>query len=415
MASTPAARDDVLADPGPAPEPFATEATAASAHLPAGPTGRRWRLFDRLVLTAFIAGLLAPGTIMLAGLRPAAIENRPLVALPPVSAQGLLDASWPARVDAFLADNVYFRPWAVRLRGELVWRSGGSGTPEVVRGKDDWLFIRGEFEPKCLFTGQELGDKLRQAATSFGADGPELRFLLIPDKHSIYPEQVRPDTPFAPSCEDTGRAALTAAIDSLHPIAIDSTPTLRAARASGNTERLFYAGDTHWTPTGAMIAIRPLIESLDPGLWRDDDVVPSGTIRRVTDIAALMGIRRVEPTLGLAVRPGVKLRTQDVSVPVDVQNARTLFRVTADGDRPTHPGRTLVVYDSFFGIYEPLIAPFFADTTWVHVGDMLHHPELASILGPFDTVIFNRGERGIYETDVGSLLAPLAHGARDRP
>jgi len=66
-----------------------------------------------------------------------------------------------------------------------------------------------------------------------------------------------------------------------------------------------------------------------------------------------------------------------------------------------------VIYDSFFGIDTRLVAPFFEDTTWVHVGDILQHPELASILGPFDRVILERVERGFYATNVGAITDAL--------
>jgi hypothetical protein len=92
---------------------------------------------------------------------------------------------------------------------------------------------------------------------------------------------------------------------------------------------------------------------------------------------------------------------------VAVNNARDVFRITCTGDKPLLPGRTLVIYDSFFGIDTTLVAPYFADTTWVHVGDMLSHPELIRLLGPFDRVIFERVARGLYATGLDTLFAPL--------
>ena len=39
---------------------------------------------------------------------------------------------------------------------------------------------------------------------------------------------------------------------------------------------LYYTEDLHWTASGAMPAIRDLIRSLGPDLWRDEDVVVEG-------------------------------------------------------------------------------------------------------------------------------------------
>lgn len=392
-------------------QPRADDSGAASAHLPTGSQSRAWRAADRLVVAGFVLGLLAPAVLLAAGLRPRSVENRPLRAVPALTVNGLLDASWAVGVDGFLADNVLLRPYAIRARGEAYWLAGGTGTPEAIRGRNGWLFIRGEFQPNCLFTGDQLGAALAGAATAFSASGQDFRFLLIPDKHSVYPDLLRPDSPFGPSCADHGRAALAAVIDGLRPLAIDASPLLATARDVPGSAGLYYTKDSHWTPSGAIVAIRALIESLDAGAWDAEDVVRDGTRRRVTDIAALMGIQRVETTPQLVVRPGGTLQIDDVSVPVEVNNARAIFRVTASGDRPTLPGRTVIVYDSFFGIYVPLVAPFFADSTWIHVGDLVNHPELASILGPFDRIVFERVERGLYGTDVGALLSPLVRPA----
>lgn len=394
-------------------QPFATEAGAATAHLPEGPAGRRWRAIDRLVVAGFIVGLVVPALLLAGGLRPRAIENRPLRTMAELTVVGVLDGSWAAGVDAFLADNIALRQYAIRARGELYWRTGGTGNPQVIRGLAGWLFIRGEFQPTCRFSGDQLAAALTAAAEGFAASAQDFRFLLVPDKHSVYPDRVRPELPFPPSCEDEGRAALGAAIRALGPVAVDGGTLLSAARRANESPDLFYARDSHWTPSGAIVAIRELVRSLDPALWRDEDVVETGTVRRVMDLATLIGIRRVETTPRLAVRPGVAVRFENVSVPVEVRNARQIVRATASGDRPILGGRTVIVYDSFFGIYMPLVAPFFADSTWIHVGDLLNHPELAAMLGPFDRIVFERVERGLYETDVSALLGPLRHVATD--
>src|SRR4029078_8207715 len=88
----------------------------------------------------------------------------------------------------------------------------------------------------------------------------------------------------------------------------------------------------------------------------------------------------------------VEQHPEKVAVPVAVQNARAVFRITTSGDGRTLPGRTLIIYDSFSAIDTRLVAPYFADSTWVHEGDMQNHPELAHLLGPFAWVIVARVE-----------------------
>ncbi len=385
--------------------PFAPERSAATAHLPQGAPTRAWRRFDRVVLVATLLGLLVPWALLLAGLRPHPIENRPLARMPIVTASGLLDGSWFRGVDAFIADNVFVRPYAIRVRGEAYWLSGGTGNPQVLRGRDGWLFTRGEFEPACTFSAGQVVAAMDAAAASIGTK-LTLRFVAIPDKRDIYPEKVLED-PFPAPCSETGRPALRAGLAALGAMGVDGWTALEQARVTQPETPLYFAQDSHWTPLGAVQVIRSLVTSIDPALWNEADIVLGGSARRSDELAAQMGLRRSETTTGVTVRPAMTVHQTDVPVAVAIHNARAIFRTTTGGPEPVAPGRTLILYDSFFGIDVGLVAPFFANATWVHVGDMGNHPELARILGPFDTVIVERVERGIYGADLGTMLSGL--------
>jgi hypothetical protein len=128
----------------------------------------------------------------------------------------------------------------------------------------------------------------------------------------------------------------------------------------------------------------------------------------VTDTSSLLGLKHVAVTPRVVIRPAVEQRRSDVPVPVEVKYARAVFRITCTGSEPLLPGRTLVIYDSFFLIDTTLVAPYFQDTTWVHEGDMASHPELVNLLGPFDRVIVERVSRSFYDLDLDALSAPFA-------
>jgi hypothetical protein len=384
--------------------PFAPERSAASSHLPTGPASRAWRRFDRLVIAVTLAGLCLPWAFLLGGLRPKPIENRPLVAFPQLTIEGLVDGSAFRRVDAFLADNIAVRSYAVRIRGEVILLSGGTGNPQVLRGRDGWLFTRVELEPSCRYPVATVTGALDRAAAAFAAAGRTFRFVTVPDKHTIYPDELGPN-PFPPPCTELQRGTFRAAFARLGPVAVDGWSGLLAARAADPARPLYYRADTHWTQLGALAVIKPLVQSLDPALWRDADVIVEGTTNRSVDLAIQVGVRRIETIPRIVIRPGTVTKT-DVVVPVEVHNARTVFTTVASG-RPTLPGRTLIIYDSFFGIDVQLVSPFFANATWLHVGDLQNHPELASLLGPFDTIVLERVERGLYGVDLAALLEPL--------
>ena len=385
--------------------PFAPERSAASAHLPDGAPTPFWRRLDRLVLVVTLLGLLVPWGMLLAGFRPRPIENRPLARLPAITVTALLDGSWFRGADAFLSDNVWVRPYAIRIRGEAYWRSGGTGNPEVLRGTGNWLFTREEFEPTCRTDATQVLSAVQHVADVAAASGMTFRFLVIPDKHDIYPEHVGAD-PFPPACTEPQRAPLRAGIARLGPLAVDSWTVLTKARADDPQAQLYYAADTHWTPLGAAAVVRALVRSIDPGVLAADDLAIKGDFRRSVDLADQIGIHRVETTPRV-VRPGVTVTRTDVASPDGIRTARAIFETTATGQAPTVAGRTLILYDSFFGIDVGVVAPCFADAVWVHIGDITSHPELASRLGPFKTVVFERVERAIYASDLNAVLSGI--------
>ena len=379
-----------------------------SAHLPVASPGRRWRQLDRLVVVVFCVGLIVPALLMVARVRPAAIENRPLLKAPAFAIGSLLDTGWYAAVDRFIADNIAVRPLAVRLRGQAYLRLGGTGNPAVVRGMDPWLFTLEEIQARCDVGAADITTALDRTRAAFTAAGQDFRFLVAPDKHVIYPEKLDPGMPYGPSCTDEWRPAMRAALDERSAFAIDGWSAILAARAAQpNGPLLYYTQDSHWTTSGAIPTIRALIESFGPNLWRDDDVVTGRPRRIAMDLARQIGLSRAETVPSVRVRPTVQIVRTPLDLPLKTASARAVYRITATGDRPVVPGVTVIVYDSFFGLNMAAVSPFFAESIWIHIGDLQNHPEIAKLIGPVDRVILERVERGLYFTKIDDLLRPL--------
>jgi hypothetical protein len=380
-----------------------------SAHLPPPSPTARWRQLDRLIVVVFCLGLVVPALLMVARIRPAAIENRPLLEPPALALGSLLDTSWYAAFDRFLADNVAVRPLAVRIRGETYWRLGGTGNPEVVRGTDPWLFTIEEIQPRCELGPADIAAALDRVRAAFTAGGQEFRFLVAPDKHAIYPEKLDPAMPYGPACTDDRRVAMEAELTRRAEFTVDGWAAIRAERAADpDGPLLYYTEDSHWTTIGALPAIRDLIRSLGPDLWRDEDVVVGKPVRVAMELARQMGLSRAETVPGVTVRPGVTIVREPIATPFKTNEARAVYRITASGDRPLVPGRTIIVYDSFFGLNMAAVAPFFEESIWIHFGDLQNHPEIGAVVGPADRVIMERVERGLYFTRIDELLRPLA-------
>jgi hypothetical protein len=381
-----------------------------SAVLPRRAASPAWRTLDRLALAAAVVALLIPGALFLAGRRPALIDNRPLLKPPAADVSRVFDTTFYAAVDAYLADNVALRAKAVRLRSTLdAGILGGNVDPAVIRGIDGWLFARSELVPACGLTADQVGAGFERLATAFQASGKAFRVVIVPDKHAIYPDRLDTGNGLPTPCTDEQRDAMRAWIAGHPELAVDGwAPLLEARTAGAGRSDLYYAQDTHWTPTGAVAVIERLVTALGPSIWDPRDVVHSGKLSRRVDLAMQQGIPRTEVVPRLRIRPDVKVERTTIPVSVPLSNARAIYRyVPAQSQHHVIPGRTAIVYDSFFGTMQPLVAPFFEDSVWIHEGDLEAQPALASELGPFDRVIYERVERGLYLSDVDRALEPL--------
>jgi hypothetical protein len=381
----------------------------AAAHLPQPSADPRWRRLDVLASVAFLLALTFPLGLFAAGARPPLIDNRPLLTPPPLSPSVILDPATYTAMDRYLADVMALRGYAVEIRSAIdAGVLGGTVTPEVVRGTGDWLFSRAELDPNCRWSAADIGDQLDRLERDFTAAGQTFRFVAVPDKRVIYPDRLRTDIDLPVACTDARRQPLRSWIAARATVAVDGWAPLLAARASeGAADGLYYTQDSHWTPQGAIVVIRDLVRSLDPAQWDDSQVVEDGVLERRQELARQMGISNTITVPRLRVRPANDLDRSEVDTSATLANAAAIYRYTASGPVPTIPGRTLIVYDSFFGITQGLVAPFFAESVWVHAGDLGRNPQLATELGRFDRVILERVERGLYDTDVEKVLRPM--------
>ncbi|MFL5679628.1 MAG: alginate O-acetyltransferase AlgX-related protein [Chloroflexota bacterium] len=370
----------------------------------------RW--LDRLVAVGFVAALAVPGALFAIGVRPESIENREQAEFPRVTLRALATTEFYAAIDAFLVDNLPGRNQAIEAHAELGQTVfGGTTDPKVVRGAGQWLFLRGEMEPECQFTAADVLGQIDRVAARLAASRRAFRYVVPPDKHGMYPERLLPDPNAEVPCTDTRRAAMQAGLAARPAAAVDLwTPTRRERKAQPNAP-LYYIQDEHWTPLGAVPSIKALVMSLYPAAWRDTDVTIDGTEAHTADMSRLIGLPHDEIGPKVVMRPDVDVERTVLDPGIHVANARDIPWFTVHGTTRFVPGRTLFVYDSFFGTVMGRVAPFFEQSVWVHEGDLYNNPELAKALPSFDTIVFERVERSAYFTDVESVLAPVVASA----
>src|SRR5262249_1655904 len=116
-------------------------------------------------------------------------------------------------------------------------------------------------------------------------------FVIAPDKHVVYPENV---TKALRKLSPTSRTdQVYAALAGTDVAAIDLRPQLLAAKES---ERVYFVTDTHWNDRGAFAAYQQIVEAVrrqvpsTPPAWHREDFVPVETQVEAKDLARLVGL-----------------------------------------------------------------------------------------------------------------------------
>lgn len=234
----------------------------------------------------------------------------------------------------------------------------GASDPDIVVGRDGWLFFADDLDPACsdIGTWPEV-DRLR--------DGPDrLRFIVNEPKSAFYPAQILPADRPAP-CVGVARARRRQRSEAdLRAIRIDDA--IGAAQARGSD--VFVPTDSHWSPQGRVSAAEALVEAIEPGLWDPEDV-HIDDLPRLQDLGARIGIEESTTVRGPTVARG--------PVTVDQrENAELLgqsfvnFQRTRSGADGVIGGVTYLVGDSQMAHLLPDIEPYFEELVfinWFHV------------------------------------------------
>lgn len=279
----------------------------------------------RRQLTALICAsvfFFVPVLALGLGVHPAVFENRRLASFP------VLSAGWGflTGLNAWANDHAPFRDTAVHtvdgisrgLFGEsaqphvkpppaqapFVVREDPQGSvkadqgepqapavagfPKVIEGKDGWLYYGLDVQGKCspnrdLAEGINNLKRLRNAVEASGR-----RFILVvpPDKSTVVPQYL-PRSYVGQGCSRpvTERfwSQITAEVG-----AIDLREDLAdIARADGHPP--YYKLDTHWTDRGAIIMVRRLAETIEPGISAAWTMEPKRTTEFTADLPTLLG------------------------------------------------------------------------------------------------------------------------------
>lgn len=324
-----------------------------------------WRLhpwWERALVVAAVTAIVLPGLGTLAGLgadAPTAEKGEP--------------ATWVRGFENRFA----FR--AALVRGQAALRYfwlGVSPQPEVIRGREGWLFYADnggldDYLRAMPLTDEDLrlwGSTLQRTQDALSARGIAYLFVVAPDKHAIYPEQMPASLQPAPGPSRADQLLThLAATTSVHTL--DLRPTLLAAAA---TERVYHRTDSHWNDVGAAVAAGAILERLQAERPAAAWVAPPPRLdtftrqTRVTPGMDLAIMLRLEPWLTEArvelVPPAPRVARVIEPAPVDPDFGEPRL-VTARQDG--HGPRALIYRDSFGSGLVPWLAESFSRATFL--------------------------------------------------
>jgi len=275
------------------------------------------------------------------------------------------------------------------LLNRLLYRIGISTDPQqVIVGRDGWLYLGDEHAEirSVARRGQTPDDVARGCEIAAASEVWEARlkqsgvrsyrFIIAPDKGTIYPEHL----------PDWARPQEASALDALAGCAgngsfLDLRETLLRAREEA-AEPLYYRTDTHWNSLGAGYAFAALMSTLAPAepplTWEQGQAteVIRVDFRSGGDLARFLRLQAsladIEPVVAMLANTAVETTHYDhASGRVIRSGGNPEFDVPRQPVRVVSPAalndkKVLWLRDSFGNALAPYMAATFTESVQLH-------------------------------------------------
>ncbi len=322
------------------------------------------------VACAGLAFLFAPLVLLGLGFNARPIENRSLTSWPDPGAGWVMFS----QLDAALTDRLPTRQLAIRGDAwvdEVVFREepafGQSADPQVLRGAGGTLFLADDLSNACDggVGPDEAISRWERFLEVIRGSGRPVVLLVVPDKSTVLGDRLRQGAP-GRACAERNRKRLWRHVQSTKDRNwIDLRQAFDDVGRDGG-EPLYFERDTHWTPYGAMLAVRGVARTLDPERWGSARLVRGKSRTYPSDLSRMLGRREGE-------------------------SAPQYFVQAA----PPRPGRTLFIHDSFGNLMKPGLARMFTELRTANWSEAAM-PALWKEVAASDVVIVETAERFAY-------------------
>lgn len=226
------------------------------------------RALRLLLIFGFIALITLPLIGMTRNRPELTSEKRTRVARPPFKWSAW--RSFPEKFDAYFRDNFGFREQLIHWHSVLTVKGlRESSVREVIIGGHDRLFFAGygsgvdirDFAGRYPLRNGDIDGYLNrqlERKKQYAALGARYLIVLVPNKQSVYPEDV--PVRFGRHASGLFDAVMAKLGDRSDLDVLDLRPVLNPHRA----ESIYHDSDTHWNANGAFLGASAIVERVRP-------------------------------------------------------------------------------------------------------------------------------------------------------
>ena len=256
--------------------------------------------------------------------------------------------------------------------------------PPVVDGRRGDLFHGLAYDLFCSDAGPDLRAGMKRLSKLTGiirASGREVVFTIVPDKGLVNESNViRARLPHG-RCDKVGMAQQRKIVDTY----ADRTYLPLRKGLAADKRQTYWKTDVHWNTIGASVYAKLLAARLDPALGKRQRYKAGapqtavGYLNQLRDDDTPETVPSVRPATGVKVKPRPGTDSLDGQFPFD-------HEWTSGPAKLTHPGRALLLGDSFSLIGLVSLRPLFARGQFLWVGNV-DPAKMARAVEKADTVV----------------------------
>jgi len=333
-------------------------------------------MIDSFIIVLFLAAILTPLCIWIVqtDVSFSEAEKRELTSFPKLQKQSITE--FTHAFDTYFQDHFGLREWFIqRYHREASKRFGVSGVPDVVEGRDGWLYlshnsILDDLKGRLHLSDQEkktFWDHLIKKETWFKEKNIAFIFLIAPNKQSIYPEYLPAHFQSSPKPSRLDDLLSTKSADGGESL-LDVRSDLRIEK---QRTRLYNKSDSHWNSQGAHLAYLALMKQnrvLFPEIQALEEIhftqewqnTPGG------DLAEMIGKKDLVVERKPVIDTGNYTAMPKTIAPPLANFFKPSQLLVFQTTKANRHLRVLVFHDSFFGILSPFISESYGNVLYVY-------------------------------------------------